>query len=187
MFCPHCGEKLKDPNQKFCQNCGSEISTTAGDSQLITETKSSPSIIKSPSIPKTVEVPASEKQILAPGTPGRFSKKCLAFAIVSICIAIPFLIIGFNIFRYSGHLFVFTLNEIARRFPALIALIVIHVVGSFFAGKSKTYGKMAKEFEPANTPEKVGSSLRIVGEIINDIPIGVYFTILMVNLILISF
>ena len=46
---------------------------------------------------------------------------------------------------------------------------------------------MAKESEPVNTAEKVGSSLRIVGEIINDIPIGVYFTILIVNLILISF
>lgn len=187
MFCPHCGEKLKDPNQKFCQNCGSEISTKAGDSQLITETESVPSKIESPSIPKTVVAPVSEKQILAPGTPGKFSKKCLAFAIVSICIAIPFLIIGFNIFRYSGRLFVFTIYEIARRFPALIALIVIHVVGSFFAGKSKTYGKLAKESEPVNTSEKVGSSLRIVGEIINDIPMGVYFTILIVNLILIYF
>ncbi|MFX0179771.1 MAG: zinc-ribbon domain-containing protein [Candidatus Hodarchaeota archaeon] len=187
MFCPHCGEKLKDPDQKFCQNCGSELSTPAGDSQLITEIESVPSKIESPSIPKTIEAPVSDKQILTPGTPGRFSKKCLAFAIVSICIAIPFLIIGFNIFRYSGQLFVFSLNEMARRFPALIALIVIHFIGSFFAGKSKSYGKMAKEFEPVNTSEKVGSSLRIVGEIINDIPIGVYFTILIVNLILIYF
>ena len=187
MFCPHCGEKLKDPDQKFCQNCGSEISTTAEDSRLITETESSSSTIKSPSIPKTIEVPVSEKQILAPGTPGRFSKKCLVYAIVSICIAIPAIIVGFNIFRYSGHLFVFTYYELARRFPALIALIIIHVVGSFFAGKSKKYGKMAKESEPVNTSEKVGSSLRIVGEIINDIPMGLYFTILMVNLILIYF
>lgn len=187
MFCPHCGEKLKDSNQKFCQNCGSEISTAAEDSQIITETESNPSIIKPPSIPKTIEVPASEKQILAPGTPGRYSKKCLVYAIVSISIAIPFIILGFNIFRYSGRLFVFTNYELVRRFTALIVLIIIHVVGSFFAGKSRKYGKLAKEFEPANTAEKVGSSLRIVGEIINDIPIGVYFTILMVNLILVYF
>ena len=39
MFCPHCGEKLKDSNQKFCQNCGSEISTAAENSQIITETE----------------------------------------------------------------------------------------------------------------------------------------------------
>jgi len=187
MFCSHCGEKLKDTRQKFCQNCGSEISTTTEDSHLITETELSPSISKSPSIPKIIEFPASGKQILAPGTPGRYSKKCLAYAIVSICIAIPVIIVGINIFRYSGRLFVFTRYELAVRFTTLIMFIIYHVIGSFFAGKSKKYGKMAKEFEPANTPEKVGSSLRIVGEIINDIPIGVYFTILMVNLILIYF
>jgi len=187
MFCPHCGEKLKDSHQKFCQNCGSEISTTAEDSQLITEPEPGPSISKSPSIPKITEVPASGKQLLAPGTPGKYSKKCLAYAIVSICIAIPFIFVGFNIFRYSGRLFVFINYELARRFGSFIGLIIVHVVGSFFAGKSRKYGKMAKEFEPANTAEKVGSSLGIVGEILNDIPMAAYFTILMLNLIFIYF
>ncbi|MFX1591003.1 MAG: zinc-ribbon domain-containing protein [Promethearchaeota archaeon] len=177
MLCPHCGVKLKDSNQKFCQNCGSEISTAAEDSQ----------IIKRPSIPKIIEVPVSEKQILAPGTPGRYSKECLFHAIVSISIVIPFIILGFIIFWPPVRLFGLTNYELARRFYVLIVLIIIHVVGLFFAGKSRKYGKLAKESEPANTAEKVGSSLRIVGEIINAILIGVYFTILMLVVLLLVY
>jgi len=30
VFCPNCGQELKDPNQKFCQNCGSVIQPTSG-------------------------------------------------------------------------------------------------------------------------------------------------------------
>jgi uncharacterized membrane protein YvbJ len=87
MFCSHCGEKLFDAEQKFCQNCGTEILTPSKTTDYKTER------IHNAVPPKIVYVPVNQQKQLQRGLPGKYSKLCLALALVSIFIGILSLII----------------------------------------------------------------------------------------------
>ena len=61
MFCPICGEELKDPNQKFCKYCGSKIQITSeAPKQQIT--------------PRDTEIPVRQQKLVEIGRPSMYSK-----------------------------------------------------------------------------------------------------------------
>ena len=80
MICPNCGEKLESPNQKFCVSCGSEILYTPDAPQL----KAEENQVSSPVKP----IPVYESKSIKVEKPRPHSKKCCAFAMVSLALAI---------------------------------------------------------------------------------------------------
>ncbi|GAH11452.1 unnamed protein product, partial [marine sediment metagenome] len=95
MFCSHCGEKLIDNEQRFCQICGTEILTT------YKTTYYKPERIQSVPAPKIIYVPQKQRPQSQWGLPGKYSKLCLWLALGSTFIGILSLIIGYNYYRFS--------------------------------------------------------------------------------------
>jgi hypothetical protein len=161
MFCSHCGEKLIDAEQKFCQNCGTEI-------QVISKSPNDKiERIQDDTPPKIIYVPLQQQKQLQRGLPGKYSKLCLGLALISIFIGILSLIIGYNYYRflylppfyYVGSLIV------------SIAILLSRVGGLVLGVLSRINSAKAENFEPYNDTEKAGSIFAIFGIIINAIGI----------------
>ena len=129
MFCSNCGAKMEDPNQKFCDACGAEILTHPKTDTHRIET------------PQTWFFQESRK--LQKGPPGKNSKLCFGFAILSLVLA-----------------FVCIYTPMIFHYNLLIGLS-LNVVGLALGVFSKIYGSKAERSEPFNNLEKAGSIIVI--------------------------
>ncbi|MFO7795597.1 MAG: zinc-ribbon domain-containing protein [Promethearchaeati archaeon] len=179
MYCPMCGAELESENQKFCQNCGSEIVIPSETPIVTDEPEPSPieddkppaketeleEPITQPEEPKAKTVDYSAESPKEEGEAGEYSKKCLIFAIVSL--AFFGVSIGFGVGR-------FTVLIIRSSSPRPILGIILSSIslglsipGLIFASSSRGYSKEANKSEPKNVIEQVGSTLAIFGIIMN--------------------
>ena len=171
MFCPNCGERLESQNQKFCASCGSVLSYTPPDSpQPRVEENQVSSPVRS--------VPVYESKTIKVGGPGPHSKKCFAFAFVSVALAI----VGYS----SGGIF-FIRNFLPGYFlqyyfgglggglgggpGGLIIAVVLNITGLIFGILSRVNTIKAGVSEPINALEQFGSVVAVFGIIMNAIPI----------------
>ncbi len=171
MFCQNCGEKLESPNQRFCASCGSEISNTPvapQAPQLKAEQYQAPSADRS--------VPIYESKSIRVGGPGLHSKRCFAFAIVSLGLAgAGFIFGGLNLFRFyiPYSYYPYYPGGLVGGLVGLSIVIILHIAGLVFGILSRTNSSKAGKFEPINTLEKVGSVFAVFGIVMNSIPIVV--------------
>ncbi len=168
MFCINCGEKLIEPNQKFCQNCGNEIPTTIEAPQLRTGRDQ---YISKTSLQSTRGgtnfLVSQQKPVKIKGRPGPHSKRCLGFGIASCVTSLCVL------FFYFSYIFiVLMLRTSVDSWITQTIVMVIYAVGIMFGILSRTNSAQAGKTEPLNNVEKVGSILGIIGIITNAISIG---------------
>ena len=180
MYCPNCGENLREPNQRFCHNCGSKLSNNSEAFQITSERDQYTQITLKPSRQVYTDVPDIQQKPVGKGRVGRHSKKCLGFAITSLGIAAVGFYIAFIVYMFL-RLWIFD-PSITRRIIWWTVIASIHLVGLTFGSSSRTHSKHAKNLEPVNTVEKVGSALGIVGIIINAIAMGIFFILLLMNI-----
>jgi len=157
MFCPHCGEKLIDNEQRFCQSCGIDVLTTSKTTDY------KPERIQSVPTPKIVYVPVKPHTQLQMGSPGKYSKLCLWLALGSILIGIVSLIIGYNFSRF----YYYPYNNILGRLIVSIAMLLSRVGGLTMGVFSRVNSSKAVNFEPFNDTERAGSIFAIFGILIN--------------------
>ena len=180
MYCPNCGEYLREPNQRFCHNCGSKLSDNSEAFEMTNEMNQYAQTTLKPSEQLYTDVPVIQQKPVVKGGVGTHSKKCLGFAITSIAIAGVGLYLTFLIFILS-RFWIYAPN-ISRRIFWWTVIGSVHLVGLSFGSSSRTHSKHAKNLEPVNTVEKVGNALGIVGVIINAIAIGIFFILLLINI-----
>ena len=163
MFCPSCGDKLENSNQKFCPNCGSEIQTT-----LAPEISQAPQIsivrppVPQPAPPSPRKAVNNEKPIKTGGT-GPYSKKCLAFALIWPGFFIVALYIGFIFMIFRRFSF-------TPRNPGLWMIpFVLHLISLIFSINSIVNGSNARKFEFKNGLQKAGTTISVFGIILNVI------------------
>jgi len=177
-----CGAKLESEDQKYCQNCGSEITTVMEEQPEIEKTEPSSIEEQQPQIKETklekVSKQDQESEITTKdyssqipeekGLASNYAGKCLAYSIVSIII-----------FGVASGMISFRLNRISSGgsyYPILglvftVVSLVLSIIGLIFATSSRKISKKASELDPDNTVEKIGSSLAIVGLVLNIIVI----------------
>ncbi|MCK4382753.1 MAG: hypothetical protein KAW66_05610 [Candidatus Lokiarchaeota archaeon] len=168
MFCKTCGEKLESQNQKFCASCGSVLLHTPGAPQLRAEENQVSSTVRS--------VPVYESKSINAEGPGLHSKRCFAFAIVSLVLAIVgFISGGLNLFRFyiPSYYYPYYPGGLVGGLVGLSIVIILHIAGIVFGILSRTNSSKAGKFEPINTLEKVGSVFAVFGIVMNSIPIVV--------------
>ena len=178
MFCQNCGQKLESQEQKFCVSCGSEISFTPDAPQLKAEENQ-----VSPTIRST---PVYEPKTIKAGGPGLHSKRCFAFAMTSLALAV----VGFA-FGASSFIRILIPYSYYYYYPSyysfgligLIVGVILNITGLIFGILSRKNCKKARNFEPVNTLEKVGSVFAVFGIIINSIPIVVVSIVLIIMLL----
>jgi len=164
MFCSECGEKLIAPDQKFCHNCGTEVLATSKANDDKNER------IQNVSAPKILYTPVKQQRQLKMGRPGKYSKLCLEFSLVSIVIGLVTLIIGYNYY----WLFNYPYNNIGR-LVFVIVVLLLRVGGLIMGVFSKIYSSKAEKLEPYNDIEKAGSIFGIFGILINSIGLFLSF------------
>ncbi len=180
MYCPNCGEYLRDPNQRFCHSCGSKLSDNSETVQIASEKEQYAHATIKPSEQSYTNVQVVKQKPVAKGGVGTHSRKCLGYAITSIAIAGVGLYLAFLLFILS-RLWIYAPN-ITRRIVWWTIIASVHLVGLSFGSSSRTHSKHAKNLEPVNTVEKVGNALGIVGVIINAIAMGIFFILLLINI-----
>jgi len=166
MFCPNCGEKLKSQNQKFCVSCGSVLYTPPDAPQLKAEENQVSSPVRS--------IPVYESKPIKIGGPGPHSKKCFAFAFVSIALAIVgFSFGGINLIRnfIPFYYLQYYPGGMGGGPGGLIIAIVLNITGLIFGILSRVYSSKAGIYEPINALEQFGSVVAVFGIIMNVIPI----------------
>ena len=166
MFCSNCGENLIATDQKFCHNCGTEVLATSKATDHKTER------IQNVSAPKISYVPVKQQKQPKMGRPGKYSKLCLEFALVSIAIGIVTLIIGYNTYRF----FFSPYNNYIGRLVVSIVILLLRGGGLILGVFSKVNSSKAQIIEPYNDIEKAGSIFGIMGIIINAI--GLFLSLL---------
>jgi len=177
MFCPNCGEKLESQNQKFCASCGSELSNTP-DAAQAPQLKVEEKHVSQPVRP----VPVYESKTINVGGPGPHSKRCFAFAIVSLgLVGVAYYLGGSTLFRYLTPYYYYYTSF--SGVIGIIILIIIHIAGLVFGILSRTNSSKAGKYEPINGLEKVGSVFGVFGIVINSIFIVVIPIILIIRII----
>lgn len=169
MFCSVCGERLEHPNQRFCQNCGTEIiqsdviqSVDVSESLPVQEPEKAPEApIPVPPVPQYSKVSIDEV--------GSASKKALGFGIVSLIIGLITMIIGGTVMMISSMSMMPYFPYPYLRQNVFIGLTITHVFGIIFGIVSVTSAGRAKVLEPENGYVKAGNALGIIGLIINSI------------------
>jgi len=159
MFCPNCGEKLESQNQKFCASCGSILSYTPDAPQLRAEENQASSPVK--------PIPVYESKPIKTGGPGPHSKKCFAFAFVSIALAIVGNSFGARFFLPT-YFFPYYVGLGLER---LIIAMVLHIAGLIFGILSRVNTSKAEILEPINALEQFGSVVAVFGIITNAISV----------------
>ena len=163
MFCPNCGEEIIEQDQKFCQNCGSEI-PTSGEAPQSSKVSPKPTpVTQSYAVPRPVPTPSYAQTPRTIGGPGRESKKCLAFALISLAIAI------FTFSSSSGTGFSPFSFYSFPGVPLPIVIIIAHIVGLVFGIVAKKSSSEASMTEPINAVEKAGSVFAVFGIVVNSI------------------
>jgi hypothetical protein len=201
MNCPYCGAELESRDQRFCQFCGAEVPERVR-SKLESTEKPSPTP-KTPSQQSTYEPPTIPTQTsetetspsISPSQPltqpdyGKgsateahsYAKKCLAFAIISLGLAV-------FAFIYGGFLnmigFIESLYSTDPSFSMLLAIspfryvrpflifipIGANVIGLIFATTANKYKEKSERMGYADdSVRKVGSVFAIFGIILNII------------------
>jgi len=193
MYCPICGAKLESEDQKYCQNCGSEI-ITPSETQ-IEKTEQSSTEEQSPQMKenKLEELTTQDQESeiktkdYSSQTPeekdlaSNYAGKCLAYAIISIII--------FGIYSGMISFRIERITSAGSYYPILglvftVITLILSIVGLIFATSSRKISKKASELDPDNTVEKVGSSLAIVGLVLNII--GIIMTVVVTGLSIIA-
>jgi hypothetical protein len=166
MFCPNCGEKLDNPNQKFCAHCGSEVQITPSPEVFDGYDATKAPVLKTPSPPPVPAAPVYEAKPIKPKGTGSYSRKSLAFALIwpiffVIALYIGFIFIVFRSFSYSPYI---------PRNPALwIVPLVLHLISLIFSIASKVNSNKARIYEDRNGLQKTGSILSVFGIVLNAI------------------
>ncbi len=191
MFCPNCGTELVKLNQKFCQTCGINLSLILNRGQNAAIAKSQPTpinfktpqlrtervqdaaIAKSQLTPVYTSFPVSQQMLVKKREVGSYSKKCLAFSIVSFAIGI------FCVF--SGGAILILINISRYAFVGLIGFIVsilANSVGVIFGILSRLNNTKAGKSETSNSVKTIGSVFGILGLSFNIIELGLALTII---------
>ena len=165
MYCPNCGVKLTNSNQKFCHNCGTEIFE-------VTEPQKEIYQVKNPQ-PKEIIKPSpnyqlyDQKQVKISGSPGRYSKKSLGYSIVSLGL----LLLGLNIgSMFRSYLYYLTyIGAQSIVVATLIAIVIINGIGLGFGIFGTSNSKKARFNESHNGMEVVGRIFGIIGIVLNAI------------------
>ena len=169
MICPNCGEKLESQNQKVCVSCGSVLSYTPPDAPQL---RAEENQVSSPVEP----IPVYESKTIKVGGPGPHSKKCFAFAFLSIALAIVGYSFGsilfIRILFFFLPIYLFPSNFRITLEGLTIALI-LNITGLIFGILSWVHSNKAGEFEPINILEQFGSVVAVFGIIMNVLPIVV--------------
>ena len=176
MFCPNCGEKLESTFQKFCASCGSELSNTP-DAAQAPQLKVEEKHVSPPVRP----APVYESKTIRVGGPGSHSKRCFAFAIVSLgLVGVAYFYGGSNLFSsFSPYYYYYYSFGLV----GFITTIIVHIAGLVFGILSRTNSSKAGRFEPINTLEKVGSVFGVFGIVINSIFIVAIIVVVIIRVI----
>lgn len=158
MYCYHCGEKLVNEEQVFCQNCGAKISPkpTPPEYKPINTQVVAPS--------KSVYVPVRQQTQIQRGLPGKYSKSCLYLALGSVLIGIVSIVLGYNLLYRFYHPY----NYVIRLNIAILMLLA-RIGGLIMGVFSRINSSKAALFEPYNDSERAGSILAVLGIIVNAI------------------
>ncbi|MEJ2295384.1 MAG: zinc ribbon domain-containing protein [Candidatus Lokiarchaeota archaeon] len=170
MYCPNCGAELESPNQKFCQECGTQILGVAEPSSSKPEMDIS-QYSKPPSTATTIQpppqptpVPATQKAIRY-DIKMEYSKKALGFGLVSFLIAIG------SLFVIPALVIIPLLNPYYYNYGTTIIFLPIvfglHGLGLLFGILGTVFGSKAKEYDSDNGMQKAGLVFGIIGIIIN--------------------
>ena len=161
MLCPHCGKKIEIPNQRFCQNCGSEFPIVSESLQ----SKSSPQVTQ-----RDMNVQFMERKPVI--IKGPYSKRTLGFGIASITLAETIFSFGISFITSPSY------SIIVRFIPiAFIVFGIINIVGLILGIISKINNQQARKLESINTFIKAGNVLGIIGIIVNTILMVISFAI----------
>jgi hypothetical protein len=184
MFCPNCGQKLKESNQRFCHSCGSEISTTSEAPKLEIERSPYESTTITKSTPEYTDFSVSPQKptpVKVEG-PGSNSIKCFIYAMTSMILFVIAFVIGFNVVRLSifGAGTPFT----PLRMINIIIVIILHIAGLIFGIVSKTNAGNAERSEPENALKSIGGVFGVIGIILNAIFLVIFLILAPIMLVL---
>jgi hypothetical protein len=156
IYCPNCGQKVLSLNQKFCHNCGNNLSDLFEKIEIKQEQYQYP-------IPLIKE--KRQRQIIERW--GTHSKFCLAYSLISVAL------LGIGLFLSSGLFFIWFFlqyNYFNKSITiTLIILILIHGVALAFAIGAIVKSKEARRSESRNILEQIGKIIGILGFLTNII------------------
>jgi len=157
MYCPKCGEKLINPNQKFCQACGANLKELIPNRSLLDKQP----IIPSKSQPTSqsdfdYRFKDQQKQIYEKSDTNKYAKLCFAFGLISF------------ILSYVSSIFYFLIISI----PYLIIVFsIININDLIFGSLSRSFKRKSEEKEAVTRLRKAGSVLAIIGIVYSSINI----------------
>ena len=163
MFCPSCGIKIENLNQRFCKNCGSELTEVADGLRKISNPH--------PAL-QNLDVQFIQQRPIKKSGP--YSKRTLGFGVAS-------LVIGYMVYQIGAGYLSTSISDyyFPRLIPTVfIILSIFHIVGLIFGIASKINNQQAREMESMNKFIKVGNVLGIIGIVINTILIVISFVII---------
>jgi hypothetical protein len=175
MYCPNCGVKLLTLNQRFCHNCGNDNTELLEKiEKKPTSYQYSPPIVQQSS--QGYEKPYGNWQetqqrpnVLLKEKLGPYSKKALAFSIVSMILIIIDLILGFGLRSYISYFFYEYGYFSQQIIGTLITIVIINGLGLGFGIFASVNSKKARYYEPHNSAEVTGRVFGIIAIIINAI------------------
>lgn len=186
MFCPNCGEELRDSNQRFCSRCGSKISPSGKNIELEPVPKQIITPVVQQLEQQQSQIPVAPQKVPIKGAVGPYSKKSLAEGIISIGFTVAALYCSFIVFMIS-RAFMFLpspmVQPVIRRTIILSVVAVIYLVGLLLANGARSNSKKAKNYETENGIQKAGNTLGIIGTIINSIGIAVILITLFISIL----
>lgn len=177
MFCPNCGEKVEDLNQKFCAFCGSKIEAPPEVASVAPPTNQYSQTVSTPLSPPIYDTMPQPKPITS-DKPGIYSKRCLGFSIAALIIGGIAFFVGFVQAIFS----LFTPYYASYTFIGWIIVVILHITGLIFGITSRTNKSRAEQLEPPNAIEKVGSVFGVLAIILNSILLLVSFIFLIMSI-----